>query len=52
MRENGNSPDQAVFNEYINLEKRYRGQAFENLAKGVGGDRGEIKRFFRGKIFL
>ena len=49
-RENDATPDQAVFQEYINLERRYAAQAFENLARGVGGDRGELTRYFRGMI--
>ena len=52
MRENGQDVDQNVFNEYINLEKKYSSQAFENLARGVKGDRGELTRFFRGTDFL
>ena len=52
MRENGLTPNQAVFKEYINLEKRYSTEAFENLSRGVAGDRGELTRFFRGMIFL
>lgn len=46
MRENNKSPDPEVFKRYIELEKNYARQAFENLAAAVGGDRGEIKRFF------
>ena len=46
MRENNKSPDPEVFQRYIKLEKKYAREAFENLAAAVGGDRGEIKRFF------
>ena len=51
MRENGQAIDNQVFEEYIQLDKRYRKDAFENLAKGVGGDCGELRRFFRGNDY-
>lgn len=52
MRENNQKASAKVFQDYIKLEKRYSKEAFENLAKAVGGDRGEIKRFFHlGKFY-
>ena len=51
MRENGQAIDNRVFEEYINLDKRYRKDAFENLAKGAGGNSGELRRFFRGNDY-
>ena len=52
MRENNQKASAKVFQDYIKLEKRYSKEAFENLAKAVGGDRGEIKRFFNlGKFY-
>ena len=52
MRENDQVADQNVFKEYIKLERKYAEQAFQNLAKGVAGDRGELVRFFRGTDFI
>ena len=50
MEHNNSTPSQDVFKEYLNLELQYSRHAFENLAKGIGGDNAELRRFLRGLL--